>query len=39
MEKNKNVVVTCVYRTPASNIEIFKDKIEEMIDRSNERNY
>lgn len=37
MENGKNIVVTCVYRTPSSNIEIFKDKLEELMDRLNEK--
>ena len=29
--------MTCVYRTPGSNIKTFKDKLEEVMDKLNER--
>lgn len=31
LEQNKNIVVACVYRKPGSKMEIFIDKLEEMI--------
>jgi len=31
MEKNKNVLVSCVYRKPGSNIKIFTEKMENMF--------
>lgn len=37
IEKEKNTVVTCVYRTPGSNIDAFIDNLEEVVERLNER--
>lgn len=31
MEKKKNIIVKCIYRTPGSNIETFKDWMEEVF--------
>ena len=33
MEKKKNVIVTCVYRTPGSKVEVFNDRLEELLIR------
>ena len=37
MEKTKNIRVSCIYRTPSSNIEIFKDWIEENFTNANHK--
>lgn len=34
-EKSKNVIISCVYRAPGSNIDIFKDKMSEMFNSIN----
>ncbi|KAL7381730.1 hypothetical protein ABVT39_010349 [Epinephelus coioides] len=31
--KNKNIIISCVYRTPGSNIELFQDWMEEMFSK------
>ena len=36
MEKIRNIVVTCVYRTPGSNVERFKESMEEIMNGLNE---
>lgn len=37
MAKKKNVIVSCVYRAPGSNIEIFKDSMEGMFAKTNQK--
>lgn len=36
-EKNKNVVISCIYRAPGSSIEAFKDWIGEMFSKTNQK--
>lgn len=36
-DRKKNVIVSCVYRTPGSNIETFKDMMEEIFSQSNQK--
>lgn len=33
-EKSRNIVVSCVYRAPGSNLELFTDKLTELIEMS-----
>ena len=35
MEKNKNIAVSCLYRTPGSNIDSFIYKVEEQFTKKN----
>ena len=37
MEKKKNVVVTCIYRTPGSKIEMFNENLEKVLCQFNEK--
>ena len=37
MEKQRNIVISCVYRAPGSNMDTFKETLEEIMDRLNER--
>ena len=36
MEKKKNIIVTCVYGTPGSKVEVFNEKFEEVLSHLNE---
>lgn len=36
-EKKKNVIVSCIYRSPGSNIDSFKDWMEENITKTNQK--
>lgn len=36
-EKNKNVIISCIYRAPGSSIELFKDWIEAPFSRMNQK--
>jgi len=36
MERKRNVVVTCAYRAPGSNVELFKDSLGVLMDGLNE---
>ncbi len=36
MERMRNIVVTCVYRAPGSNVETFNDSLEELMNRLTE---
>ena len=37
MEKKKNVIVSCVYRTPGSNIETFMCNMERLFSNTNQK--
>lgn len=37
LEKKKNMIVSCIYRAPGSNIDIFKDWMEEKIGKINQK--
>lgn len=37
MEKNKNIIISCIYRAPGSNMEIFKDWMEKMLTKNNQK--
>ena len=37
IEGRRNIVVMCIYRTPASNVETFKDNLEELMRRLNDK--
>ena len=37
MQKRKNVIVSCLYRTSGSKIEIFKDSMESMTAKTNHK--
>ena len=36
IERKRNVVVTCAYRAPGSNVELFKDSLGVLMDGLNE---
>lgn len=37
MEKNKNIIVSCVYRSPGSNIDTFKEWMEETFTKTSQK--
>ncbi|XP_042076683.1 uncharacterized protein LOC106633234 [Haplochromis burtoni] len=37
IEKRKNLIVSCIYRTPGSKIEIFKDNMEDLFTNINQK--
>lgn len=37
MEKSKNILISCIYRKPGSNIDMFKEKITEIFSNSNNK--
>ena len=36
LEGKRNIVIMCVYRTPGTNIDMFKDNLEELMNKLNE---
>ncbi len=37
MERTKNIIVSCIYRTPGSNIEIFNEWMERMFTKTGQK--
>ena len=37
MEKKKNIIVSCVYREPKSSVDVFKDYMEEMFAKTEQK--
>lgn len=37
VEKSKNIIISCVYRTPGTCLDIFKDKLAGMFDKLNDK--
>ncbi len=37
MEQKKNIIVCCIYRTPGSNVVLFKDWMEEMFSSNSQK--